>query len=116
VSRLLKIISLAKASTSAEVYSDFIPENESAVAVAITNVALSSSRALSGDKHGRVDVWRATIVGDDADVDSVVNDLELIDNTSNADFTNIYTQLIQYAPKGIDDPVRRAFLDITTYS
>lgn len=98
-----------------KVYSGVIPENVTVPAIAIYNVAHSSSRVLAGTKTKRVSNWRITVVDTVQHLQSVIDDVELLDNTSNQYFQKLFVQLTLVEPKAPTEPHQRAFIDVTVY-
>jgi hypothetical protein len=111
-----KLIALLKANLSTTVYSDLVPESVTE-GVAISNVANPFGRILNGDKTQRSGVWRVTIVASSkARRDAIITELENLDNTSDNDFQRIYADLVnKEAKESEEQPVVRAFVDITLY-
>jgi len=97
------------------VYSGVIPSNAPLPAVAVYNVAHSSSRVLSGDKTKRYSNWRLTLVARPQDLQSLIDAVELLDNTTNQYFQKLFVQLTLEEPKAQSEPNQRAFVDVTVY-
>lgn len=111
------LIALLDDNLSCNVYPDIVPEQETATAVAISNVSNPIYRKLSGDKTRRVAIWRVTIIAISRyDRDNIITELENMDNTSDNNFQKIYTELVNKESKESEEqPVVRAFVDITLY-
>tara|TARA_R110002020_G_scaffold67718_5_gene177642 strand:- start:577 stop:930 length:354 start_codon:yes stop_codon:yes gene_type:complete len=108
-----EIIAVLKAALSVEVYADFVPEGAGLPAVALTHVANTEGRVLSGKKAGKTAVWRVTISApSDTEAKAIASELEVIDNTPQQGFSSIRVEFIQFAPKGINEQYRRIFYDI----
>jgi hypothetical protein len=110
------LIAYLKASLTVEVYSSVVPEHADVPAVALSNVAFESDRVLSGDKTKRLSRWRVTAVAKPNDLQSLVDELESIDNTSNDVFRKVFVQLQIIEDKDPIDVHQRAFIDITVYN
>ncbi len=110
------LISYLKASLTVEVYSSVVPEQAVTPAVALSNVAFESDRVLSGDKTKRLSRWRVVVVAKPNDLQSVIDELESIDNTSNDVFRKVFAQLQIIEDKDPIDVHQRAFVDITVYN
>jgi hypothetical protein len=108
---------MLKATLTVPVFSDYVPETQTDGAVALQEVSPDrSDRILSGSKHGKSDVFRVTIVAaSTAVVEGIIDELEALDNTQYGQFSNIYGQKILMEPKNSQQPVRRAWYDLTLY-
>lgn len=111
-----QVTSLLKNGLTVEVYNDVIPESASLPAVAVTNISNVSDRVIEGRKVRRVHVYRVTASAYTTDdLEAILAELELLDNSSNNDFQRIFSQLVLREPKAPEEPVRRAFYDLTLY-
>jgi len=100
-----------------DVYPDLVPEAASKPALAFVNAAFSQSRVLNGEATTKFSVWRLTLVAQSkTELQSMIDKLELIDNTRNANFSRIFTELIMKQSKEPDAPFRTAFVDLTVYN
>jgi hypothetical protein len=99
------------------VYIDFVPESAYKPAVSWVHISDSSVRVLDGDKTGRSNTIRVSIATDSIeDLSNYVNIGEAADNTSNADFTNIFVLNTIIASKDdTDSSYRQAFIDYQLY-
>lgn len=100
------------------VYSDFVPETETNPAVALTNVAFDEAgRVLEGEIVGKWSTWRVQVVASaTSDVESIIEGLESVDNTKNADFQRIFVRVVNIESKAPNQPYRRAFVDVRVYN
>lgn len=117
MSDLAAVISLLKSKlTTNNVYSGEIPESQTEPSVLIQNIANPFSRVLSGRKVKKSSTWRITVVAQQqSDVESILDELEDMDNTSNGDFQRIFTNLVMTELGLVEQPNRRAFYDLTVY-
>lgn len=98
------------------VYSDYIPEGVTVPAVAVTNITNGHNRAIEGVKYGGSSMWRVTVVARRTnDVESIVESIEKLDNTKNADFQKIKAWLVTFEPRDPLQKSRRAFVDVQVY-
>jgi len=75
-----------------------------------------ATRTVKGKSIGGYDSWRVTIVANTFDeIETLIKQLKSIDNTSNSDFSKIYSKLNQIEPKDENALYRRAFVDINLY-
>lgn len=98
-----------------DVYSGVVPESSNLPAIAVYNVAFTSSRVLKGTKTKRVSNWRVTAIGNPTHLQSVIDAVELLDNTTNQYFQKLFVQLTLIEPKAPTEPNQRAFIDVTVY-
>lgn len=115
MSILTDLIALLKASTTLKVYAGIVPESSTLPAVALQNIAFSSDRVLEGIKTKRWSQWRAVVVALPSDLQEAIEQLELLDNTSNQCFRNIFVDLSLIETKDPIQPHQRAFVDIRVY-
>lgn len=117
MSDLLAVVDLLKEKlTTDNVYTGEIPESQSDPAVLVQNVANPFERVLSGRKVKKSSTWRITVVAKlQSDVESILNELEDMDNTRNSDFQRIFTNLVMTELGLVEQPFRRAFYDLTVY-
>ncbi len=99
------------------VYTDFVPESAHKPAVSWVHITDVSSRLLDGDKTGISNTIRVSVVGNSMEeISNYVNIGEAADNTSNADFTNIFVLNTIIASKDdTDSSYRQAFIDYQLY-
>lgn len=96
-----------------KVFPDFIPESEAVPAIAIFNVANPYERVLSGEKTGKKSSWRITVVAKHiSELESLVKDIDKLDNKSKPGFKKIFTSLVMYETKQPGASYRRAFVDL----
>lgn len=100
------------------VHDSFVPETQTSPAVALSNVAYDNAgRVLEGEKVGIWSTWRVQVVAAaTSDVESIVESLESLDNTSNANFQRVFVQLINEEDRQPNQPYRRAFVDVRVYN
>ena len=99
--------------TGFSVRSGELPESASRPAILINNLAYSSDRVLSGDKAKRQSTWRITLSDTVVNLQNSIDDIELLDNTSNQYFQRVWVQLTLIEPKALTEPYQRAFFDVT---
>ncbi|CAM0101579.1 hypothetical protein VPH159E362A_0010 [Vibrio phage 159E36-2a] len=111
------VIAMLKDKLTVPVFSDYVPETQTTGAVALQEVSPDQAdRILDGSKHGHTDVFRVTIVSERTSVvESIIDELEALDNTQYGQFSKIYGQKILMEPKNAQQPVRRAWYDLTLY-
>ncbi|CAL9967793.1 hypothetical protein VPHD63_0010 [Vibrio phage D63] len=113
---LKQVTALLKDRLSVPVYSGEIPESQENTAVMYQNVANPHERVVEGQKTKFRTIYRLTVVAvDDNELESVLEDLEDLDGSRNADFQKIWTTLVLREPGLIKEPYRRAFVDMTLY-
>lgn len=116
MSELTSVISLLKTKLNCHVYSGQIPESQTEPSVVVTNVANPYSRTTSGRKVMKSTVWRVTVVAEyQSDVESIITELETMDNTMSDYFQRIFTNLAQTELGLTEQPYRRAFYDLIVY-
>lgn len=101
--------------TGVEVYTSVVPESAPVPAIAIQNIAFTSDRVLEGSKTKRWSQWRITVVAPVSALQSVIDQLELLDNTSNEYFQRMFVDLTLIEPKATTEPYQRAFVDMRVY-
>ncbi len=99
------------------VYIDFVPESAVKPAVSWVHISDASDRLLDGDKTGERNSIRVSISANSIEeLSNYVNIGEAVDNTSNADFTNIFVLNTIIASKDdTDSSYRQAFIDYQLY-
>jgi hypothetical protein len=95
------------------VYSGEIPETAERPAVLINNISFGSQRVLSGGKTKNQSVWRITLSDTLQNLQNSLDEIELIDNTTNEYFQRVFVQLTLIEPKALTEPYQRAFFDVT---
>lgn len=116
MSGLIGVVTLLKDKLSCDVFSGQIPESQTDPAVVVINVANPFSRTLSGKKVQTSSVWRVTVVAErQSDVESILDELEDMDNSTSVEFQKIFTNLVQTELGLTEQPYRRAFYDLTVY-
>ena len=116
MSILTEIVQTIKSGTTGiGVFDSVIPESEPVPAIAVYNVAFVSDRILTGEKTKKWSQWRITAVATKATLQSVIEQLESLDNTTNQYFRKLYVDLVQIEPKQPSEPHQRAFLDVRVY-
>lgn len=98
------------------VYSGTIPEGVTKPCVGVSMVSNSDVRVIKGSKHGNAQVYRVTIFAPtESQIDTILDTLETLDNTKNADFQRIFGQWILTESKQPGQVLGRAFYDLTLY-
>lgn len=116
MSVLKQVFALLKNNLNCDVFTGQIPEAQTAPAALLQNVANPFSRTLSGRKVKKSTVWRITIVAErQSDVESIIEQLENMDNSTSVEFQRINTNLVQRELGMTEQPYRRAFYDLTVY-
>ena len=96
-----------------KVFPDYVPESEAKPAIAISNLANPHGRVLSGEKTGKKSSWRVTIVTKSvSELESLIEDIEKLDNTSKPGFKKIFASLVLKEPTQPGAIYRRAFVDL----
>ena len=110
------LIENLKANTSiVEVHSGTIPESAPIPAIAVFNVAFSNDRTLEGKKTKNVSNWRITVVDTVYNLQNTIDQILLLDNTSDDNFKVLFFELSLIEPKALDEPHQRAFIDVRAY-
>lgn len=114
---LINVIAMLKAKTSASIYTGEIPESQAGTSILVTNLAnLHQGRSVDGRKYGKSSVWRLTVVAElQSDVESVLAELDSLDNVRNQWFQRVFTVLAQSELGLNNEPYRRAFVDMSVY-
>ncbi|MCP4984697.1 MAG: hypothetical protein GY928_01150 [Colwellia sp.] len=118
MSFLKEVISLLKTEfgSIASVYRNEIPEGIEKPCISVTEVSNNTKRVLSGDKYGKMAVWRVNIiVTNDEDMPALLAILENLDNTSNDDFQKIQSDYILTETRQPYQNRTRAFYDLNLY-
>lgn len=113
-----EVVSLLKIAfgTQVTVYTDFVPEKTSKPSVLVTEIANTSSRVLSGTKFGLVTTWRVAVYTTDGDdLQSLLEILEDLDDTSNNDFQRIFSDYVLTESKQPNQTKTRSFYDLNLY-
>lgn len=98
------------------VYTGTVPEGVTKPCVSVSMVSNSDNRVISGKKYGNAQVYRVTIFAPtESQIDTILETLETLDNTVNADFQRIFGQWILTEPKQPGQALARAFYDLTLY-
>lgn len=115
--QIRQIINAVKSVVSVPVYSDNVPETQGGTAIAVINLGSSSSRAVvDGRRTREFSNWRLTVVSkDDAELESVLEQIDALDNKSIAGFHKVFVTQSVLEPKGYSEPFRRAFITIRAY-
>lgn len=100
-----------------KVWADFVPEQREKPAISYSHITSGSSRALNGNKINAWDSWRILAVGEFATSQSqeLIDELRLMDNTSNDDFKNVFVISEGGIPVLPDDKIKASFIDVRTY-
>jgi len=116
MSGLRGVVALLKDKLTCDVFTGQIPESQTDPAVVVINVANPFSRTLSGKKVETSSVWRITVVAErQSDVESIIDELEDMDNSTSVEYQKIFTNLVQTELGLTEQPYRRAFYDLTVY-
>lgn len=116
MSIIVDIVAVLKANlVGVEVYSSVVPEDAAVPALAVQNIAFTSDRVIEGTKTKRWSQWRITVVAPVSALQSVIDQLELLDNTFNEYFQRMFVDLTLIEPKATTEPYQRAFVDMRVY-
>ena len=98
------------------VYTGAIPEGVDKPCVQVGMVANADNRVISGKKYGNAQVYRVTVFAPiQSQIKGILDTLETLDNTVNADFQRIFGQWILTEAKQPGQVLARAFYDLTVY-
>ena len=98
------------------VYTGAIPEGVDKPCVQVSMVSNSDNRVIAGQKYGNTQVYRVTVFAPiQSQIQGILDTLETLDNTKNADFQRIFGQLILTEAKQPGQVLARAFYDLTVY-
>ena len=98
------------------VYTGTVPEGVDKPCVSVSMVSNSDVRVIKGSKHGNTQVYRVTVFAPlESQIDTILDTLETLDNTKNADFQRIFGQWILTEAKQPGQVLARAFYDLTVY-
>ena len=98
------------------VYTGAIPEGVDKPCVQVGMVNNADNRVISGQKYGNAQVYRVTVFAPiQSQIDTILDTLETLDNTVNADFQRIFGQWILTEAKQPGQVLARAFYDLTVY-
>ena len=98
------------------VYTGAIPEGVDKPCVGVSMASNSDDRVLDGSKHGNTQVYRVTVFAPlQSQIQGILDTLETLDNTKNADFQRIFGQWILTEAKQPGQVLARAFYDLTVY-
>ena len=98
------------------VYTGTVPEGVDKPCVSVSMVGNSDVRVIKGSKHGNTQVYRVTVFAPlESQIDTILDTLETLDNTKNADFQRIFGQWILTEAKQPGQVLARAFYDLTVY-
>ena len=98
------------------VYTGAIPEGVDKPCVGVSMVSNSDNRVIAGQKYGNAQVYRVTVFAPlQSQIQGVLDTLETLDNTVNADFQRIFGQWILTEAKQPGQVLARAFYDLTVY-
>ena len=112
------LIALLKTTLGSDitVYTGTVPEGVTKPCVGVSMVANSDDRVLDGSKHGNAQTYRVTVFAPlESQIDTILDTLETLDNTVNADFQRIFGQWILTESKQPGQVLARAFYDLTLY-
>ena len=98
------------------VYTGAIPEGVDKPCVSVSMVSNSDTRVIAGQKYGNTQVYRVTVFAPiQSQIQGILDTLETLDNTKNADFQRIFGQWILTEAKQPGQVLARAFYDLTVY-
>ncbi len=98
------------------VYTGAIPEGVDTPCVQVGMVSNADNRVISGKKYGNAQVYRVTVFAPiQSQIKGILDILETLDNTKNADFQRIFGQWILTEAKQPGQVLARAFYDLTVY-
>ena len=98
------------------VYTGAIPEGVTKPCVGVSMVSNSDVRVIAGQKYGNTQVYRVTVFAPiQSQIQGILDTLETLDNTVNADFQRIFGQWILTEAKQPGQVLARAFYDLTVY-
>lgn len=98
------------------VYTGTVPEGVDKPCVQVSMVSNSDNRVIAGQKYGNTQVYRVTVFAPiQSQIQGLLDTLETLDNTVNADFQRIFGQWILTEAKQPGQVLARAFYDLTVY-
>ena len=98
------------------VYTGTVPEGVDKPCVSVSMVSNSDVRVIAGQKYGNTQVYRVTVFAPiQSQIQGILDTLETLDNTVNADFQRIFGQWILTEAKQPGQVLARAFYDLTVY-
>ena len=98
------------------VYTGAIPEGVDKPCVQVSMVSNSDNRVIAGQKYGNTQVYRMTVFAPiQSQIQGILDTLETLDNTVDADFQRIFGQWILTEAKQPGQVLARAFYDLTVY-
>ncbi|UNY40136.1 tail terminator [Aeromonas phage vB_AveS_KLEA5] len=112
------LIALLKATLGSgiTVYSGTVPEGVTKPCVGTSMVSNADNRVITGQKYGNAQVYRVTVFAPtQSQIQGILDTLETLDNTKNADFQRIFGQWILTEAKQPGQVLARAFYDLTVY-
>lgn len=112
------LISLLKTTLGSgiTVYTGAIPEGVDKPCIQVSMVSNADNRVIAGKKYGNTQVYRVTVFAPmQSQIQGILDTLETLDNTKNADFQRIFGQWILTEAKQPGQVLARAFYDFTVY-
>lgn len=98
------------------VYTGAIPEGVEKPCVSVSMVSNTDERVIAGQKYGNTQVYRVTVFAPSLpEIQGILDTLETLDNTKNADFQRIFGQWVLTESKQPGQVLARAFYDLTVY-
>jgi hypothetical protein len=98
------------------IYTGAIPEGVEKPCVQLSMVSNADNRVIAGQKYGNSQVYRVTVfASSQTQIKDILDALETLDNTKNADFQRIFGQWILTEAKQPGQVLARAFYDLTVY-
>ena len=98
------------------VYTGTVPEGVDKPCVQVSMVSNTDNRVIAGQKYGNTQVYRVTVFAPiQSQIQGILDTLETLDNTVNADFQRIFGQWILTEAKQPGQVLARAFYDLTVY-
>jgi len=113
----VKFYSLISSAVSCDVYRDFVPEGIALPAISFVDITHAFNRVLDGSKTNKFDTWRLSLIAENStDMQTLVNEIETIDNTSTDGFQRIFVIYRNSDPQSdIDQGFYRSTIDLQTY-
>lgn len=97
-------------------YPDVVPETAELPAISYMHISDLRSRDLTGEVSGKRNTWRLSLVGKNlSSVSQLAATIENLDNSSSAEYQNVFIRFSTINSSDLSSPHRRAFVDIETY-
>ena len=109
-----EVQNLLSGALTVNVYADVVPEEVPLPAIAWYNIGYTNGRVVNGVKTSDQAVFRVMVVVESlSQLDDILAELELLDNTSNTDFNMINITGNNLEAKAPESPVRRYMADLS---